>query len=138
MKKLFVYLFFITAFVSITKATEQTHDDIDNVKHQKIVQTQSGEVRIYLPHGLDFDQNLFTKNNKEEIPYIFENLSIDLFNQEKFEQSSLNAIASIWNGNKNYDFITELEDYNPGIVKMMRCIENTNDFKSVIRQLSAH
>ena len=35
MKKLFVYLFFITAFISTTKATEQFHNDMGNVKHHE-------------------------------------------------------------------------------------------------------
>ncbi|MGI4850803.1 MAG: hypothetical protein ACRYGR_02545 [Janthinobacterium lividum] len=138
MKKLFTYLFSVIAFVSTTKATQQIHNDIEPIKCQKTIQTQSGEANIYLPAGLDLDEDLFKQNDKEEIPYIFENLSIDFYNQEKFEQASLNAVASIWNGNKNYDFITELEDHNPGIVDLMRRIKNNNDFKSVMTQLSAH
>ena len=99
----------------------------------KRVQTQSGSVSIHLPTGLEINEMLFEGHNKEEAPYIFENLSIDQFNQGNFEQASLNTIDSIWNGNENYDFITELEDYNPGIVKKIKVIENSKDFKAVIR-----
>jgi hypothetical protein len=134
-KPLTCFLTFIL-FCSITEAAENA--DIFEVKHQKRVFTESGEAIIYYPDGLNVDEELFAHITSEDIPYIFEDLSINLCNEGNIEESNLNTIASIWCGNKNLNFITELEDYSPGVVAMIRSIKTHQDLNSVKRYLGSN
>lgn len=130
-----ISLLFFTSLFSITESMEQVSNDII---HEKEIKTQSGGVNIMYPPELHFDESLFKKYSKEDIPYVFERLSIDLFNKGEFRQAALNAIASIWCGNNNYDFISNLEDYNHGIVKMVKSLKNSDDFDLAVQLLTSH
>jgi len=134
MNKLFLPFLMLTLLFSSIKATEENSGSI---VHTKKVKTRSGEAVIKYPPELIFDESLFKEHSKEDAPYVFEELSIDLLNKGKDEQSALSTIASVWSGNNSYDFITNLADDAPGALRMIRSAKNIDDLNSVVRYLSS-
>ena len=133
MKKLFSLLMLFMFATSLINASEE---DIDQGFYTtKNFSTQNEQLLLDIPLGLTISGGYFKEFPPSDVPYILENTSIEFFNEGKIKESALYTIASIWAGNKNYNFINELEDNNPGIVERIRSMSSSDDFNSVIQTL---
>gem|GEM_PF-4160601 len=134
MKKLITLLMPLVSVLSIASATDKvTHHDFYTTKS---FLTQEGErMEIDIPLGLKINEEYFKEYPQGDVPYILEDRSIELFNEGKIKESALYTISSIWAGNKDYNYINELEDSNPGIVSRIRNMDSFDEFNFVVRTL---
>jgi len=101
--------------------------------------TEEGKiVSIKLPKGFpNLKENDFKNFPAEDIPYILQEVANNSYNKGEREESALFTVAAIWAGNKDHNFINELEDHHPGIVEDIGLINNLDQLQKILWRLSA-
>lgn len=114
------------------------HLNIKKISKEFQINIGFKKVVIYLPKQLKIDSNLFVNLSDEtDISYILEKQAIYLFNQGDKKQSALFTIASLWQGNNNYNFINEIEDCYPGITNKILKMNNKTEFEESFQILQS-
>lgn len=93
---------------------------------------------LKVPKGLEGDvenlRNLIAQYDEEDIPYVLSENSYDYYESDK-KKFALYIILSIWSGSNWGDFLSQLEDANPGIVKEVEDIHNSNSLAIAVEKL---